>query len=111
MLILAQALLALGGLAALCLAMPRHHADALGQRPEPRRRAWLRGLGWSSLALALIAGVLARGWARGSLLGLGLATLAAAVVVLVGSSRPRWIPPLCLASAAGSVLLGLALIA
>lgn len=69
------------GLAALALAMDRHH-DQLARRWRGRlARAMLRGFGATCMASALLCAVSARGGAQGVLLWLGWATPSALAVI------------------------------
>jgi len=78
--------------AALCLAMARHHEEALGRAPSERRSRLLRGLALLAFAGSCSA-VLGRAdagiaWAAWS----AQLSLAALVVVALASWRPRWLP-------------------
>jgi Protein of unknown function (DUF3325) len=91
--------------ALLCLAMERHHEQALGQPLGSQRRRWLRGLA----ALALVFSWLTV-WPRADP---GIAwtewgaqlSLAGLVVVALATWRPAWLPLLALLGAAGGLLL------
>lgn len=89
MMLLAAALLACAGFAALYLAMSRHQPEALGRRLDARQNLRLRLLGWTGLTSAYLASVAALGWARGSVAIVGLLALAAFIVVLVSTYRVR----------------------
>ena len=89
MIALAALLLALAGFAALALSMHRHHRDLFGGPPSRWRVVALRSVGWALLGLSLAACSLESGWAVGPLLWIGLLTLAALVVVLTLTYRPR----------------------
>lgn len=103
-----QVLCSLLGFALLCLAMERHHLDALGRAPSLRRQQGLR-------ALALLAG-LASTWTLWGRVDWGLAwagwsaqlSLGAVAVVALATWRANWLPALCLAAAAVAALLSLA---
>lgn len=96
----------LAAFAALCLAMERHHQDALGQTPSP---AWRRGL--RALALLAFAFSWLTVWPRPDS---GIAwtewgaqlTLAALAVVALATWRPLWLAPALLLSLGGALLLG-----
>ncbi|MCX2863247.1 DUF3325 domain-containing protein [Paucibacter sp. PLA-PC-4] len=101
-------LCSLAGFAALCLAMERHHQDALGHAPSP---AWRRGL----RVLALLAFALSwlTVWTRPDA-GIAWAewgaqlTLAALAVVALATWWPLWLAPaLLLSLSAAAMLLGL----
>ncbi|CAK9887558.1 MULTISPECIES: DUF3325 domain-containing protein [Pseudomonas] len=62
---LAIALFAFAGFAALCLAMEKHYKDLLGHKPSSARLKALRVAGWVLLALALLLAVRHSGWAMG----------------------------------------------
>ncbi|MFY8116916.1 MAG: DUF3325 domain-containing protein [Roseateles sp.] len=102
-----QVLCSLLGFALLCLAMERHHEDALGRTPSRRRQQGLR-------ALALLAG-LASTWSLWGRADWGLAwagwgaqlSLGAVAVVALATWRARWLPAAGLAAAAAAVLLSL----
>ncbi|BBK44689.1 hypothetical protein STVA_47090 [Allostella vacuolata] len=74
-------LLGLGGLAALCLAMDRHHRDLFGRLPGAGRRHLLRGLGWVALAGSVACCIAAWGWAVGPAAWFVLATPAGLAIV------------------------------
>ena len=80
------------GFVALCLAMERHHEQALGQRRiPPGRQRLLAGGGWLLLAASLVPVVATLGWGLGTVAWCGLLTAAALPVVVVLSWRPRWV--------------------
>ena len=74
--------LAFSGLAALCLAMHRHHRDLFGTGPSLRVQRGLAAVGGVLIALALFACIHLRGGPVGMVLWLGL--LSAAALLLVG---------------------------
>ncbi|KLJ02382.1 DUF3325 domain-containing protein [Luteimonas sp. FCS-9] len=81
-LVVLATLLATAGFAALALAMDRHHAAVLGGAPGPGRRRALRWAGALALALAACLCVRAWGAAQGAVGLWGVASVAAAAVVL-----------------------------
>lgn len=103
-----QVLCSLLGFALLCLAMERHHEDALGRAPNRRRQQGLR-------ALALLAG-LASTWTLWGRADWGLAwagwsaqlSLGAVAVVALATWRANWLPAVSLAAATVATLLSLA---
>ena len=99
-------LCSLAAFVALCLAMERHHQDALGQAPSPALRRGLRALAllafafsWSTAWLRPDTGIAWAEW------GAQL-TLASLVVVALATWRPLWLVPALLLSLGGAVLLG-----
>ncbi|WP_257993349.1 DUF3325 domain-containing protein [Cupriavidus pauculus] len=97
---------AIGGFMWLAQAMDRHHADMFGRGsvPVPAEIARLRWQGTIALALALVACVLAEGWAFGFVYWAGLLTLGAMAVVGAFSWAPHATPRL----ARASIALGMA---
>lgn len=93
-------LLTYAGFSALCLSMPRHHDELLGNKPSVRRAQALKLVGWSLLALSLWAAVAAGGWSFGLVDWFAVLMLSALVLVLLLPYRPR----LALALAAASLL-------
>lgn len=96
----------LAAFALLCLAMERHHEEALGQAPSPRRQRALRGLA----VLALLASA----WALPARADWGLAwaawfaqlSPAALFATLLATWWPRYLPAGATGSALVAVLLG-----
>jgi hypothetical protein len=88
--------LAYAGLCSLCLAMPAHFKELIGREARAHERLGMRALGWSAQGLALSACFIARGAAVGTILYLGIVTVAALALVLMLPYRPRW--PLYIAS-------------
>lgn len=81
---------ALIGFATLASAMPRHHKQ-VWRREGSRRRKWLLGVvGWISLLVSLLLCLAQMGWGSGLVWWTGLLTLAALLVTLILSFRPRW---------------------
>ncbi len=82
---------ALGGFAALGLAMERHFQDSFGRNATPGRwLPWLRLGGVAGLVLSLLACLAVQGATQGWVLWWGVLTAAAATVVCVLSYAPRW---------------------
>lgn len=89
---LAALLCLVGGFAALCLAMERHHEEALAAAPTPARQRGLRGLALL-LGLASLAGPWPRSdygiaWTE----WVALLSLAGLVAVALATWRPSWLP-------------------
>lgn len=82
-------LLSYAGFSALCLSMPRHHAELLGAKPSARRRHGLALAGWLLLALSLLAAVAANGWSFGLVDWFAVLMLSALALVLLLPYRPR----------------------
>ncbi|MCZ8074503.1 MAG: DUF3325 domain-containing protein [Paucibacter sp.] len=90
---------------ALCLAMDRHHEDAMERPLEPCRRRWLRALALLAFALSWVTV-----WPRTDV---GIAwvewvaqlTLAAVSVVALTTWRPRWMARIATVSATAALLL------
>jgi hypothetical protein len=82
---------ALGGFAALGLAMERHFQDSFGRNTAPGHwLPWLRLGGVAGLALSLLTCLAVQGSTQGWVLWWGMLTVAAATVVSVLSYAPRW---------------------
>lgn len=97
-----QLLCCLAAFVALCLAMERHHEDAL----SPRWRLGLRGLALLAFGLSWLTvwprpdtGIAWTEWAA-------QLTLAAFAVVALATWRPLWLAPTLLLSGGGALLLG-----
>lgn len=87
--------LAHGGMAALCLGLPRHFRQVWQREPTPMLRRGLRAAGWCLLALALPASAAFWGWAMGPVAWFGLVSLAGLGTALLLPYRPRlavWLP-------------------
>lgn len=84
-------LLSLAGFVALALAMERHHRQVWQRAPSRKQCLLLRCAGVIGLGAALAACVAHAGWATGTVIWLGLMTVAALTVALVLSYRPRWL--------------------
>lgn len=93
--------LAFGGLSLISLSMRRHARDA-GLTSEPR---WLRALGWGVISLSLVVALAASNWRFALVEWIGLAALAAALVVMLLHLVPRALPRLAIG---GSVIGGFA---
>ncbi len=93
---------ALGGFAALSLAMDRHFEDGFGRGQSVGRwRAWLRAAGALGLAVSLLACLAAQGTSQGWVLYFGVLTAAALPLVLVLTYVPRWALRVCVAGLGG----------
>lgn len=95
---LAVALFAFAGCAALCLAMEKHFNDLLGRKPRAEQLLGLRVVGWLLLALALTAAVNHSGWSRGLVELFGMLMAGLCLWVFCLPYRPRWLLALALAS-------------
>lgn len=87
--------LAHGGMAALCLGLPRHFRQVWQREPTPALRRGLRAAGWGLLALALPASAAFWGWAMGPVAWFGLVSLSGLLLALLLPYRPRlaaWLP-------------------
>lgn len=88
--------LCFSGFSALCLGLARHHEQVFGRKPA-QCTAWaLRLLGWLLLACAIVPAVMALGMSVGLACWAALLSLAAALLVLLLTYRPRLIVPLAL---------------
>ncbi len=83
--------LCFSGFSALCLGLARHHEQVFGRKPA-QRTAWALRL----LACAIIPAVMALGMSVGLACWAALLSLAAALLVLLLTYRPRLIVPLAL---------------
>ncbi|CAN5325981.1 hypothetical protein BH10PSE18_BH10PSE18_20920 [soil metagenome] len=81
--------LAYAGMAALCLAMDRHHAQVWRRDASPAFRRALQAAGWTLIALAAVPCVRSWGGSVGTVLWLGWLSAAALALVLLLSYRPR----------------------
>lgn len=82
-------LLCYAGFTALCLSMPRHHDELLGNKPTPRRRRTLQIGGWLLLSLSLWSAVSVNGWSFGLVDWFAVLMLSALALVLLLPYRPR----------------------
>jgi len=110
--VLASALLAHAGFAALALAMDRHYRSMRATRRAcpPRLRSGLRAAGAFALALSLATALHAWPPADGAVAWFGLLTVAALALVLLLAYRPRaaltvGLTTAALGLAAGAVLI------
>ncbi|WP_420992360.1 DUF3325 domain-containing protein [Cupriavidus sp. 30B13] len=96
--------LAFSGFAALSQTLDRHYAErhGRGSAPGAAERMRLHALGWSALALALLACVAQQGWPVGTVSWIGMLTLGALPLVLLLS----YAPALALRAARWSGVLG-----
>lgn len=78
---LAVMLLSLLAFSMLALAMERHQENLFGRLLAPATTRRLRLIGWSALALALLAAVQEQGWALGLVSFSGHTSLAAGLVL------------------------------
>lgn len=90
--------LSFAGLAALCLSMNRHHAQAFVGRPSRRRALSLRIAGWAGIFASFAVAVLWEGWNFGPVQWIGALSGAALLVVGLVSYRPGWIRPIAIAA-------------
>jgi hypothetical protein len=89
MMVLASQLLALAAMTALCVAMPKHHAQVWQHEGTPRRRALLRAAGWLGLLAAVWVCVRADGIGIGLVMFCAVATAAGSAVAWLLPYRPR----------------------
>jgi len=94
---LAVALFAFAGSAALCLAMDKHFSELLGRKPGPHQLRGLRSAGWLLWALALAVAMNQRGWAVGLAEFFGVLMAGLCLWVFCLPYRPRWLLGLALA--------------
>jgi hypothetical protein len=90
--------LSFAGLAALCLAMDRHHRAIFHGVPSRARARALRWTGWCGIAASFAAAVITADWNFGPVQWIGSLTGAALILVGLVSYRPRWIRPAALAA-------------
>ena len=81
--------LALCGFGAMALAMRRHHRDLFGTQPSPRHSLALRATGWMLLGLSFAVCIVASDWSVGSVLWLGILTVAALICALTVTYAQR----------------------
>lgn len=82
-------LLAYSSFLALCLAMPRHHAQVFGFQPSPWRGRGFRFAGWLLLTLSFFAAVTDSGWQIGPVEWFGFLSAAGLVLVAMLPYVPR----------------------
>ncbi|WP_426202433.1 DUF3325 domain-containing protein [Pseudomonas sp. TWP3-1] len=82
-------LLCYAGFTALCLSMPRHHDQLLGNKPTAQRRRTLHLGGWLLLGLSLWAAVSINGWSFGLVDWFAVLMISALALVLLLPYRPR----------------------
>jgi SNF family Na+-dependent transporter len=82
-------LLTYAGFTALCLSMPRHHDELLGEKLSVSRRQALKIAGWLLLCLSLWAAVSANGLSFGLVDWFAVLMLSALALVLLLPYRPR----------------------
>ncbi|WP_028240060.1 DUF3325 domain-containing protein [Stutzerimonas azotifigens] len=91
-------------MAALCLAMNRHHRQLFGDGPAPRRQAGLRLFAAAALLAAAVLDSLALGTGIGLVVWFGQFMLGALLVGLLLAWRQRWLLPVgALVAMAGSL--------
>lgn len=83
--------LGFAGLAALALAMDRHHRQVWPRGLPRHRRVLWRLAGVAGLLASFAVCAAQAGWAVGAVLWLGLLSAAAPMVTLVLSYRPDWL--------------------
>jgi len=81
-----------GGLAALALAMPRHHRTVYIRDLPDRRRALLRVTGWALLAFSLVAAVTTHGGEVGIVAWFASFASAGFALTLLLTYAPRFWP-------------------
>ena len=88
-------LLAYGGLAALALAMKRHHRTVTGRDLAPHRRGGLRTVGWSLLVFSLLVAFRVHGPEIGSVTWFAVVPAAGFTLTFLLAYAPRlWPIPL-----------------
>jgi Protein of unknown function (DUF3325) len=99
-------LCSLAAFALLCLAMERHHEEALGEALTRRRRRWLRGLAVLAFLFSCQSvwpradpGIAWTEW-------LAQMSLAGLAVVALATWRPGWLAPAALLCGLAGLLLG-----
>jgi Protein of unknown function (DUF3325) len=98
-------LLVYAGLAALCLAMDRHHRQIWQRTPGSRTRMALRVLGVCLLVGSLLASVHAAGGPLGVVAWFGILTLAGVLLVLLLPYAPRMAGVLAVIAPLAALLL------
>lgn len=89
LLLLAAALAGYLGFACLALAMPRHWAEASGEKTAPPHPRWLRTCGFSLSGIAFAICVCRDGLSFGAVLATVLISASAIAVALTLAWRPR----------------------
>ncbi len=96
--------LSFAALAALCLSLNRHHAEAFDRRAEGAAVLRLRVFGWSAIAVSFAVAGLWEGWSFGPVQWIGALTGAGVGLVLLLSYRPRSVAPAAIAALALAAL-------
>ncbi len=92
------------GMAGLCLAMDRHHAQVWDRDAGHATRRVFQCLGWSLLALAIVPCVQAWGASVGTVAWLGFLSVGALVLSGLLPYAPRFAAGLAPVAAAGAAL-------
>lgn len=92
--------IALGGFAALALAMPRHKAQL-----SPKAARWWRPIGWVLTLGSFIPCVLEAGFSLALTAWLGVLSLAAFSVAMALTYRPHWLRPVGMASVGAGLVV------
>lgn len=74
-------LISLGGFALLCISNDRHQRDVFGRKLSRRQTRSTLAAGWCCLIIAYLLATKLYGFAYGTLLSAGIATVTAGVVV------------------------------
>lgn len=82
-------LTAQAGFILLLLAMARHHQDWLRRKPDPRRSAQWRAVGFGMLALCFLIAGAGFGWGYGAVVWFGWLSVGAALTVALNANRER----------------------
>jgi hypothetical protein len=98
-------LLAYSALTALCLAMPKHHAQVWRHEGSPPRRARLRAAGWLGLGATAALCIAADGVGIGLVMFCAVVTLAGSCVAWLLPYRARWVAAVGVVAACGAALV------
>lgn len=82
------------GMAALCMAMSRHHRELFETSPSVSKQRWLRLIAIALLAISLALNIQSLGVSIGLVVGVIELMFAGLTVCLVLAWRKRWVMPL-----------------
>jgi len=71
------------GLLALCLSMPKHYRQLLGDRPADAVRWVFKIIGWSAVVVSFFASVGESGWSFGPVEWIGMIGMMGLVLILL----------------------------